>query len=170
MAAVLVAWAPTVAAQWAELSFVDPALAWRTLETANFAVHFADRHRVQARAVAAAAERLLPPVTTLLRWKPADRIQVVVLDSADFANGLASPLPFNFTMIFLAPPDEGELLQNREWLDLVLVHELFHIVHLDMARGPALGLRRVFGRVPFFFPNGLQPRWITEGLAVHAEL
>ena len=27
----------------------------------------------------------------------------------------------------------------------------------------------MFGRVPFFFPNALQPRWIIEGLAVHAE-
>ena len=93
----------------------------------------------------------------------------MVLDSADFANGLASPLPFNYTMIFLSPPDEGELLQNREWLELVLTHELFHIVHLDMARAAPLGLRRVFGRLPFLFPNLLQPRWIMEGLAVQAE-
>ncbi len=166
---VLLAWLPAAGAQWSELSFVDPALRWRTLETAAFAVHFAERNRDQARRVAGAAERVLPRITSLLRWRPAARIHLVVLDSADFANGLASPLPFNYTMIFLSPPDEGELLQNREWLELVLTHELFHIVHVDMARGPALGLRRVFGRVPFFFPNGLQPRWITEGLAVHAE-
>jgi hypothetical protein len=144
-------------------------LRWRTLETANFAVHFAERHRTQARVVAGVAEKVLPSLTSLLRWKPASRIQLVVLDSADFANGLASPLPFNYTMVFLSPPDEGELLQNREWLELVLTHELFHIVHLDMARGPPLGLRRVFGRVPFLFPNVLQPLWILEGLAVHTE-
>lgn len=93
----------------------------------------------------------------------------MVLDSADFANGLASPIPFNYSMVFLSPPDEGELLQNREWLELVLTHELFHVVHLDMARGPMQGLRRVFGRLPFLFPNALQPGWIIEGLAVHAE-
>jgi hypothetical protein len=169
LAVVLLTWLPAAGAQWSELSFVDPRLRWRTLETAAFAVHFAERNRDQARTVAGAAERVLPRITALLRWRPAARIHLVVLDSADFANGLASPLPFNYTMIFLSPPDEGELLQNREWLELVLTHELFHIVHVDMARGPALGLRRVFGRVPFFFPNGLQPRWITEGLAVHAE-
>lgn len=168
-AVLLLAWLPTAQAQWSELSFVDPSLRWRTLETAAFAVHFAERNRDQARTVAGAAERVLPRITALLRWRPAARIHLVVLDSADFANGVASPLPFNHTMIFLTPPDEGELLQSREWLELVLTHELFHIVHVDMARGPALGLRRVFGRVPFFFPNALQPRWITEGLAVHAE-
>lgn len=132
-------------------------------------MHFAERHRAQARVVAATAERLLPPLTRLLDWKPASRIELVVLDSADFANGLAAPLPFNLTMIFLSPPDEGELLQNRDWLELVLAHELFHVVHLDKARDDPLGLRRVFGRLPFVFPNLLQPRWIIEGLAVHAE-
>lgn len=169
LAAALLAWAPGALAQWAELSFVDPDLRWRTLETANFAVHFAERHRSQARLAAGVAERVLPRLTALLRWRPASRIHLVVLDSADFANGLASPLPFNYTMVFLSPPDEGELLQNREWLELVLTHELFHIVHLDMARDAPLGLRRVFGRLPFIFPNLLQPRWIVEGLAVHAE-
>jgi hypothetical protein len=115
------------------------------------------------------AERILPSITSLLRWKPSERIHIVVLDSADFANGLASPIPFNYSMVFLTPPDDGELLQNREWLDLVLTHELYHIVHLDMARAAPLGLRRVFGRLPFLFPNALQPGWIVEGLAVHAE-
>jgi hypothetical protein len=156
-------------AQWAELSFVDPRLGWRTLETTHFEVHFAETQRARARAVAGIAERVLPAITGLLRWQPASRIQIVVLDSADFANGLASPLPFNYTMLFLSPPDEGELLQNREWLELVLIHELFHIVHLDMARREPDALRRVFGRVPFLFPNALQPGWIIEGLAVHAE-
>ena len=109
LALALLAWAPGVLAQWAELSFVDPSLRWRTLETAHFTVHFAEQQRAQARTVAGAAERILPGITALLRWRPESRIHVVVLDSADFANGLASPLPFNYTMVFLSPPDEGEL-------------------------------------------------------------
>ena len=169
LALILWAWLPVAHGQWDELSFVDPRLRWRTLETRSFEVHFAERNRDQARAVAGAAERILPRITALLKWRPASRIHVVVLDSADFSNGLASPIPFNYTMVFLATPDEGELLQNREWLDLVLTHELFHIVHLDKARGGALGLRHVFGRIPFVFPNAFQPGWLIEGMAVHAE-
>jgi hypothetical protein len=169
LAAALLAWAPGVAAQWAELSFVDPGLRWRTLETARFHVHFAERHREQARVVAGIAEAVLPRVTGLLRWRPGSPIQLVVLDSADFANGFASSVPFNYTMVFLSTPDEGELMQNREWLELVLTHEIFHIVHLDMARRAPLALRRVFGRLPYLFPNLLQPPWVMEGLAVHAE-
>ena len=174
--AALLLWAPQAPGQW-----VDPSLRWRTLDTDHFSVHFAEQHRSQARVVAVVAESVYPRITAWLKWKPESRTHLVLLDSADFANGLASPLPFNYTAIFLSPPDEGELLQNREWLDLVLTHEFTHIVHMDKAsRGP-LVIRRILGRfpspgiipvlIPFpsAFPNVWQPRWALEGLAVYAE-
>jgi hypothetical protein len=169
LAAAFLLYCPAVPAQWTELTFVDPGLRWRTLETKSFYVHFPERQRNEARVIAGIAEQILPRHVALLKWTPRSRIHLVVLDSADFSNGLASPIPFNYSMIFLSPPDDGELLQNREWLELVLTHELFHIVHLDKASAGALGLRNVFGRVPFFFPNVFQPGWIVEGLAVQSE-
>ncbi|HEY3074471.1 MAG TPA: hypothetical protein VGJ74_04800 [Burkholderiales bacterium] len=169
MFALLLLWSSAPRAQWQELHWVDPELGWRTLETEHFLVHFAEQHRAQARFAAATAERVYPRVTALLDWRPRRQTHLVVLDSADFANGFASPLPFNFTGIFLSPPDEGELLQNREWLELVLSHEFFHIVHLDKAAGSPLALRDVLGRLLPFFPNVLQPSWILEGLAVNNE-
>ena len=170
-AVVLLAWTLPVQAQ-----FVDPSRNWRSFDTANYTLHFAEEHRAQAHAVAALAEKVHARVTAWLQWKPESRTHLVLLDSADFSNGWASPLPFNWTAIFLSPPDEGELLQNREWLDLVLTHELTHIVHLDMARRAPLVLRRIFGRAPpwlLIFPNTLPnvwgPNWVKEGLAVYAE-
>ncbi len=174
-AAVLLVWGLR-----AEAQFVDPSLRWRTLDTAHFSVHFADHYRSQAEVVGEVAESVYPRVTGWLKWKPEERTQIVVLDSLDFSNGYASPYPFNFIGIILSPPDEGELLQNREWLELVLTHEFTHIVHLDQARGPALALRGIFGRylvlpLPFtlFFPSGfpnlLEPNWMIEGLAVYSE-
>lgn len=162
----------------AQAQFVDPSLRWRTLDTEHFSVHFAEHYRAQAQTVAEVAESVYPRVTGWLKWKPESRTQLVMLDSADFSNGLATPLPFNFFEIFLSPPDEGELLQNREWLELVITHEFTHIVHLDKARHAPLFMRRIFGRilfspVPFLipgaFPNLLEPRWILEGLAVYSE-
>ena len=164
----------------AEAQFVDPSLRWRTLDSAHFSVHFAERYREQARIVAQVAESVYPRVTGWLNWKPESRTQIVVLDSLDLSNGYASPYPFNFIGIILSPPDEGELLQNREWLEFVLTHEFTHIVHLDQARGPAGVLRRIFGRYlvlplpltvlfPSGFPNLLEPNWMIEGLAVYSE-
>jgi len=173
--AVLLAWGLR-----AEAQFVDPSLRWRTLDTEHFSVHFAEHYRSQAQVLAEVAESVYPRVTGWLKWRPESRTQIVVLDSLDFSNGYASPFPFNFIGIILSPPDEGELLQNREWLELVLTHEFTHIVHLDQARGPAGVLRRIFGRYlvlplpfTFFFPGGfpnlLEPDWMIEGLAVYSE-
>ena len=165
----LLLWAMAAHAQWRELTWVDPSLRWRTLETPHFAVHFAEQRRGEARLVAGVAEAVYPRVTGMLDWRPQDRVHLVILDAADFANGYASPLPFNNFAIFLAPPDEGELLQNRAWLELVITHEFTHIVHLDKAQGPPDSLRRIFGRLALLFPNALEPTWITEGLAVYSE-
>ena len=167
-AALLLLWSPAPRAQ-IEFTWVDPGLRWRTLDTAHFSVHFAEQHRAQARIAAAVAETVYPRITGMLAWQPRSRTHLVLLDSADFSNGLASPLPFNYSWIFLSPPDEGELLQNRDWLELVLTHEFFHIVHLDKARGFPLAVRNVLGRFWPTFPNAFQPHWIVEGLAVYAE-
>lgn len=168
-AAALLAIALSANAQIIDYRWVDPSLHWRTVDSEHFSAHFAESYRAQAYAVLAIAESVYPRVTGTLAWEPRLRTHLVLLDSADFANGFASPLPFNGVAIFLSPPDEGELLQNRAWIELVLTHEFFHIVHLDKASGPPLGLRDVFGRLPPLFPNLLQPSWVIEGLAVDAE-
>jgi len=163
-----------------EAQFVDPSLRWRTFDTAHFSVHYAESSGVQARTVAEVAETVYPRITASLQWTPWEKTQIVVLDSLDLANGYASPIPFSFMGIVLSPPDSGELLQNREWLDLVLTHEFTHVVHLDKAAGPSLVFRRLFGRLPFLpyiffpllpsaFPNLLEPSWLSEGLAVYYE-
>jgi hypothetical protein len=163
----LLAWSAGAAAQtfWTG----NPNLRWRTLHSDHFAVHFSDARREEARLVAAIAEKLYPRVTGQLGWEPRSATHILLLDSLDLANGFATPLPFNYSGIFLTPPDDGELLQNREWLEMVLVHELTHIVHIDKARGMPLALRNVFGRLWPSFPNAIQPTWIIEGLAVFSE-
>jgi len=174
-AAALLVWTAQSHAQ-----FVDPALRWRTFDTAHFSVHYAEPSGAQARTVAEIAESVYPRITGWLQWTPLEKTHIVVLDSLDLANGYASPIPFSYMGIVLSPPDSGELLQNREWLELVLTHEFTHIVHLDKASGPSLAFRRIFGRLPFLpyiffpllpsaFPNVLEPSWLTEGLAVYSE-
>lgn len=147
----------------------DPARDWRSAETAHFRVHFESRHREQAERVAELAEGIHPRVTRWLDWMPRSKTEVVLADFMDQANGFATPLPYNTIYLFLSSPDEGELLQNNEWLKLVFTHEYTHIVHLDKAAGTPLALRSVFGRFPFLFPNVWQPTWLIEGLAVYAE-
>jgi hypothetical protein len=173
LAALALAWPLAAAAQ-----FVDPGLRWRTFDTEHFSVHFPDQYRAQADAAAQVAEGVYPRVTGWLQWRPETRVHLLVLDSADFSNGWATPFPFNEFAIYLSPPDEGELLQNRGWMEMVISHEFTHIVHMDKARRGPLLLRNIFGRappllLPLVFPNTLPnlwgPAWVKEGLAVYSE-
>lgn len=147
----------------------DPRVDWSTADSAHFRVHYRSAQRAQAEAVARAAEKAWPKVTQALNWKVRGRTEIVVYNEFDVANGFATPLPFNMIGVFLAPPDEGELLDNSTWLDLLLVHEFTHAVHLDKVRGLPSVLQTIFGNVPWFIPNVFQPSWMLEGLAVYAE-
>src|SRR6185369_12183532 len=71
-----------------------------------------------------------------------------------------------------APVTDLDIEQFRDWLDLVITHELTHIFHLDAAGGVGRALRSVFGRLPYSWPvfsNDDLPRWAVEGLAVEFE-
>lgn len=160
LASAPLAWAQPVA---------DPRATWLSAESANFRVHYRTGQRAQAEAVAQAAERAYPAVSEMLAWRLRSRAEIVLYTESDQANGFSTPLPVNLVGVYLAPPDAGELLGNSAWLDLLLVHELTHAVHLDKVRGAPERLRRVFGRLPLSFPAGLNPSWMIEGHAVLAE-
>ncbi len=147
----------------------EPQVDWFSADSANFRVHYRAGHRTQAEAVARAAEAVYPRVTDALQWKPRSRTEIVIYSEFDVANGFSTPLPFNLMGIFLSPPDDGELLTNSAWLDMLLVHEFTHAVHLDKVRGGPRILQMIFGNVPWFIPNLFQPSWGIEGLAVVAE-
>jgi hypothetical protein len=140
-------------------------VAWQTADSAHFRVHYRESQRAQAEAVALAAERVYPRVTQGLGWEPRGRTEIVLYSEFDIPNGFTSPLPYNKIGVFLAPPDAGALLDNSDWLDLLLVHEFTHAVHLDKVRGAPRVLQAIFGRVPWFMPNLFQPGWATEGIA-----
>lgn len=147
----------------------DPRVDWFSADSTHFRVHYRLGQRQQALAVAQAAERVYPRVTQALQWQPRTRPEIVVYSEFDVANGFSTPLPFNLMGVFLTPPDGGELLDNSAWLDLLLVHEFTHAVHLDKVRGVPGVLQNIFGNVPWFIPNVFQPGWMLEGLAVWNE-
>jgi hypothetical protein len=147
----------------------DPAGDWRTADTPHFSIHFRAEHRGLAQQVATIAERVYPRITRQLNWEPRSATHVLVLGELDIANGLTTPLPFDVIALFMSPPVDGELLDNSRWLEILVTHEFTHAVHLDKARGAPGILRRIFGRVPWLFPNLFQPTWVMEGLAVYNE-
>jgi hypothetical protein len=144
----------------------DPWRDWRTADSPHFRIHYRVEQRAVAERVAAIAERVYPRITEQLAWEPRGQTEIVLFSEFDLTNGYSTPIPFDTIGIYLAPPDEGELLDNSAWLDLLVTHEFTHIVHLDKVRGAPRVLQWIFGRIPYFFPNAWQPLWAIEGIAV----
>ncbi len=153
---------------------VAPDAEWWTLETDHFSVTFplgleeVGRHAAERAEAAwdALAEALPEP-------RDGGRVELLLTDQVDLSNGLATVNPARRVVVYLRPPVDGFALAHfDDWLDLVIVHELAHIFHLDVTSSFGEFLRRIFGRVPApwpFFPGIGTPDWAVEGLATWYE-
>jgi hypothetical protein len=147
----------------------NPSRSWRTIHTPHFRVHFTPELDSLARRAAASAESSYTKLSAYLR-PPRGTIDLVVSDNVDYTNGSATPFPSNRIVIYANPPvDDDALRFADDPTELIVLHELVHIFHLDRSRGVWRLLRGVFGRDPGFFPNAYQPSWLVEGLAVYFE-
>lgn len=148
---------------------VDPSQKWRTIRTTHFEVLFSNGLEDAARRAAGSAERAYDALSKELH-PPRGRVSIVVADNLDVSNGYATFFPSNRIVIYARPTvDANSLKFIDDWIDLVVVHELAHIFHLDRTRGLWRVGQALFGRNPFLFPGAYSPSWLAEGLAVHYE-
>jgi Tol biopolymer transport system component len=147
---------------------------WRTLETEHFRVTFPGQLETLGRRAADRAEVAYAALADALVEPPRGRIDLLVTDHTDLSNGFAQVLPSNRITVIARPPVDGpSLAPFDDWLELVITHELAHIVHLDYTRTPLGRLgRAVFGRADDgwpLFPGLATPTWVIEGLATWYE-
>lgn len=148
---------------------VRPDRDWRTISSEHFRVHFTPELEHVARRAAAQAETAYVRLADHLP-RPRGLIDLLISDDFDVSNGYAMPAPGNRIVVYATPPvAESSLRYTDDYLQLVIIHELVHIFHLDRVRGVWALLQNVFGRSPLLFVNGYQPRWLVEGLAVYYE-
>lgn len=141
---------------------------WFTIASPNFRVHHTLPLEPYARSLTQAFERSLPEIEKRMNWKLPHPIDVVVMDPSDSANGLAMNFPNTHIELFSSPfPADSPLTYYINWADELAMHELTHIVANDTTLGGYKTLRAIFGS--WVKPNGLQPVWISEGLAVFEE-
>jgi len=147
---------------------------WRTLATEHFRVTFPSRLESLGRRAASVAEVAWEELSVAFVEPPSGIIDLVVTDHTDGTNGFARIVPSNQIVVFARPPVEGPLLSYfDDWMELVVTHELAHILHLDLVRNP-IGrlLRGVLGRADSgwpYFPGTATPGWTIEGLATWYE-
>ncbi|WP_119393918.1 hypothetical protein [Salinibius halmophilus] len=146
-----------------------PALADYQLRTERARVICGDEvSQAYCQNIANRIDPLLEQAETLLNHQ-VDHLNIVVGDVSDDANGTAQVLPSNIVHLYTSYPREGSLLNLDDWLDSVIFHELIHIVHMSQSSGFAKAIDSIFGRSFFTLPNGLVPRWMSEGIAVWGE-
>jgi ABC-type nitrate/sulfonate/bicarbonate transport system substrate-binding protein len=83
---------------------LPPDAEWRTLDTEHFRVHFTPELEPLARRAAERAETAYAALSDVLVRPPNGRIDLVVSDNVDFANGYATPIPGNRIVVFAHPP------------------------------------------------------------------
>ncbi len=146
----------------------DPALRWQSMDTEHFTVTFHDGLEPVAAAMGSLCDEVYETVSTRWGTDPKRRVELVLVDWTDSANGYATPLPVNTIVIFVTAPTEASTLNYYDdWNRSILTHELTHILHMDTVEGIPRALRLVFGRIVSV--NLLSPGWITEGIATWTE-
>ncbi len=162
---------------------IDPSFRFSTIESEHFVFHYHQGLDKMAIRAAALSEDIHDQLSPLFQWFPAEKTQVVLIDNMDFANGMATVLPYNAMYIFAVPPlPDMTTGEYDDWLELVLLHEYAHILTLDPAKGYSTITRKIFGKPlpvadPFSLllflaaapPNVLMPDWWAEGIATWAE-
>ena len=157
-------WAASAAAQ-------SPSAQWRTFQTAHFRVHFPAPFEAWAKRVTARIESIHARVTDYVGYNPTRPIDVVVEDPQAAASGVAFPFLDRPVIVLWTSPPEAELATGdyNDWPDLLLTHEMTHIVHLLRPRSQARGLLARFSPLPIGPVLQKSPRWVIEGYATLVE-
>ena len=148
----------------------DPEVEYKTVTTPHFYVSYPLGFGEIALRTAQIAEEAWPTFVERYRWEPRGRITILLNDQSDLANGSATVVPNKvITLFVVAPTRISGLEEYDDWLAAVLIHEMAHIFHLDMA----YGMQRGSGRLMLWQICGASTTTIrrgsTEGLAVYEE-
>ena len=158
-----------IAVDCAAATRYDWRLRFKTIRTRHFDIHAHQGEEALARRLARIVEDVRAQMQPVF-GVPQGRVQVILVDQTDLANGWATPFPYDAIEMTAVPPLAETLIGNTDdWLRLVFTHEYTHILHLDRTGGWIRGVRRIFGRVPVVFPNTFLPIWQIEGIATFEE-
>lgn len=151
----------------------NPDLRWRTIETEHFYVHYWAGNEEAADRTAMIAEKAYGELSGILGHETFLKVHVTLTDDQDTANGFANALPYPRITAYTTAPEALSVLEAYDdWLDILITHELVHVLHIDTVHGfyravnAVLGFG-VLGKV--VAPNINQPTWIIEGLATMFE-
>src|SRR5262249_24741018 len=121
----------------------DPALQFRQIGTAHFVIYFHQGEDHLALRLPPTAEETWRALQQPLGVVPPQRTHVILVDQTEFANGYATPVPYDTVVIYTVWPP-GTEFNFEDWLRLAFTHEFTHVVHLDRSEGWARIARAIF--------------------------
>ncbi len=142
---------------------------WLKYDTDHFRVIFEREDIETAAEVVLVSERVYADVTRFLDYSPRERVPVVIYGDTANANGFFTPYPPHIALFVASPTGPWLGAQTESWIELLLVHELVHYVHLTRPIGFFGALSRVFGPLTTSASILFTPGWAVEGPAVVAE-
>ncbi len=147
-----------------------PADRWRTVTTPHFRVHYPAPYEPWALRAASRLESIRDDIIAETEFAPAESTDILVEDPVAQANGATIPLLDTPRIVLFAEPPgpDSTIGDYSDWIDLLVVHEMTHMIHLGRpSRNP---LERAFEKILPVGPIALNaPRWVTEGYATVVE-
>lgn len=148
-----------------------PSASWRTITTEHFRVHFPAPSEAWATRAASRLESIRSGVVKEVGFDWPRVIDVIVANPVAQANGLAYPLLDSPRIVLYTEPPgpDEEIGAYSDWIDLLVTHEVTHIMHmLRPSRSP---VQRALERfvLPLDPITLSAPRWVLEGYATVIE-
>ncbi len=147
-----------------------PSAEWRTITTPHFRIHYPAEYEGWARRAASRIESVRDAVVREVGFSPRQTTDVVIVNPIAEANGQTLPFLDHPRIVLFtdAPEPESQIGEFGEWNDLVMTHEMAHLVHLlRPSRNP---MQRFLTNLISLDPITLSaPRWVLEGYATVEE-
>ncbi len=145
-----------------------PSVDWRQIQSARFTIIFPEEITNDAQRLANTLEHTYGPVSKTLRG-PQKPLEVVLTNQTTVSNGFVGLAPRR--SLWSTTPDQNVGNLPGEWLQLLTLHEMRHVVQQDRMRR---GFVRLFWTLSGekgekFVSNLVVPRWFSEGDAVGTE-
>ena len=145
-----------------------PGLDWRQIQTNRFTIIFPAEITNDAQRLANTLEHTYGPVSKTLRG-PQKPLEVVLTNQTTVSNGFVALAPRR--SLWSTTPDQNVGNLAGEWLQLLALHEMRHVVQTDRMRRGFIRLWWVLsGELGESLVGGLlEPKWFSEGDAVGIE-
>ncbi len=158
-------------------------LLWRTIEGKHHIVHYHVGAERTAQMILDIADEVHQPLADLYKYEPDTKVNWVIYDTDDYANGATYFL--NNRIVIWAPALDFEFRGTHNWLRNVVTHEYTHMIQLGAARKWSRQMPAIYGQyigyepetrpdVLYGFPNRIMsyplsnttvPHWFAEGTA-----